>query len=142
MHKRLFLSLISCVLVSNISYGNEVEGISTIYVYRPNSFVAIGDAPWIYINGNKKNKLDNNSYQLFKLSPGKHKVVIDGSTSEWSPGRAEIEIDTIAGNVYYVRLGSPGQVDKYYEGASTNLGKAILILANNELAQNELLKIK
>ena len=142
MRKRLLFSLILGFLISNSLYATENEDSTKIYLYRPTSFVAIGDSPWIYIDGIKKGKLNSNSYQIFSVLPGKHKVVIDGSLSGWHPGRAELEIDTIANNDYFVRLGTPGQVDKYYEGTGASLGKAILILVNEELAQKELAVIR
>jgi hypothetical protein len=138
MRIRLLYSLILVLLSSNILSAQETQQKSKVFVYRPASFGTIGQAPWIYFDDVKKGQLNNNSYQIFNVLPGKHKIVIDGSHTEWSPGRAEIVFRTGANKEYFVRLGTPGQVDDYNPGrAASTLGTAVLKIVDSKLAQKE-----
>lgn len=77
-----------------------------VYFYRPRA--DFNSAGWaeLFIDGEKKFPLVNNSYGYVFLNEGEHKIKFEGSMSgtNWWPGPATATISVMAGREYFIRI--------------------------------------
>jgi Protein of unknown function (DUF2846) len=88
--------------------------LSNIYVYRPSGGIGRQFNFRVTVDGKLAGDIENGSFILLEVSPGRHTVstsVIKKENSEASP-IAEVELETDAGNSYYLWPDWGGSADK------------------------------
>lgn len=109
--------------------GKTSDKVATIYVYRP--FLTYNMAGWpdIYLNGEKKFSLKNNSYKVIQLLPGNHEIKAKGSKhlTNWFPKPVSIKYEFKAGEEYFVRV-----LPKFSE--SMSIGKAVSVNGSAQIS--------
>ena len=105
------------------------ESKSVLYIYRPDTFVNGGLAPYLFINDKKKEKLKNGGYQVFSLFPGVYKLTLDGNTFEWPYRKVELQVEAKENEIVFVRVGS--SISSTYvignvAGATTNMSMYVV----------------
>lgn len=82
------------------------DGKALVYFYRPAFRFNWGGYANLFIEGDKKFPLKNNSYSYVFLGEGKYEVKFEGSTwgTNWYPEPATVSLPVEAGREYFVRL--------------------------------------
>jgi len=100
----LSLLVVGCATVSptcNVPRASGDEAIN-IVIYRPNGVVGILYATPMSIDHCRVHSLSNNSYIVYKLPPGIHRIAVEKRTLELGRG-AHVEQDFESGKTYYLR---------------------------------------
>ena len=100
----LVLSIASCMpnKSSFIELEPSIEKGALVYVYRPDSFSNIALSPEIIIDGNKRIKLKNDSYNYIYLQQGNHLFQLD--LTERYIGNKQINIDVSKNSRYFLKV--------------------------------------
>jgi hypothetical protein len=79
---------------------------ATLYIYRPSAEFNWAGYPEIYVNGEKKFRLQNGRYAVLTLPPGEYELKAEGSRwgTNWWPGPTVRTLTVKAGHEYYVRV--------------------------------------
>ena len=87
---------------SFIEVQPSIDKGSVVYVYRPDSFSNIALSPEIIVDGNKRIKLKNDSYNYIYLAQGNHLFQLD--LTERYIGNKHINIDVSNNSSYYLKI--------------------------------------
>lgn len=100
----IMLTMAGCSTVSPTCNVPRASGndSTTIVIYRPSAFVGILYVTPMSINHCRVESLSNNSYVVYKLPPGTHRVAVEKRTAELGSGE-HIEQLFEAGRTYYLR---------------------------------------
>lgn len=78
------------------------ENAAKIVVYRPYGLVGLAYSTPMSINGCKVGSLSNDSYYVYPMPPGLHRIAVEKRVLELGSG-ASVEMKFEAGKTYYLR---------------------------------------
>lgn len=116
------------------------DAMSTIFVYRMSQFVGKGYTASIVLDGQPMGRLKDGGYIYTSVPPGRHVVEIHKSFLE-TGGRYPTELNTEAGQTYFVRYDQTAQVIGYGSGL-TPMVRDGFSLVPQEQALRELQSLK
>ena len=99
---------------------------ATVYVYRYKQFAGSGLTPSVYCDEQEMARMDNGRYFQVQIGAGKH-------TFRSNDQQASIELDTKAGQKYYIRIEIAAGLMK---------GHGRVVLMSPEQGESEIKKLK
>lgn len=78
------------------------NGSAVIIVYRPHVSVNSGGYPYVYVDGEKRERLLDTGYVSYELTPGEHVIALTNPTM-WS-GQQEWKFAAAGGQRYFYRV--------------------------------------
>lgn len=148
------LTITGCVASGpKFSYVEPADSSSTIYIYRPYSFVGSAASPNIYFDGSKQGRLDTGGYIPIVTSPGDHEIVVGRLGSDnpnWGPDNFTMPITIVQNSEYFLRFETdssgasapmviPGAIPMIIPGG---MAKTVLTTVNKDIAIKELEETK
>ena len=78
------------------------EGGATVVVYRPHTSVNSAAYPYVYVDGEKRERLLDKGYVSYELTPGEHTIALT-NPAMWG-GKQEWKFTAIAGQRNFYRV--------------------------------------
>ncbi|HEX8921304.1 MAG TPA: DUF2846 domain-containing protein [Pyrinomonadaceae bacterium] len=91
-------SLVAVAVPEGAAKSEAMEGMATVYIYRPSKLMGKALEPSVFCDGVELGRMDNGRYLTLKLKPGRHTIHM---TNE----KKGFDMDMRGGEVYYFRVG-------------------------------------